>query len=112
RRTGRAARSASPSSSRAGRTTTGRRRLSTPRAQATAPEYTQKRAVRLDRRAGAGSRGRLVPPGSRALDCALPLAEPREAAAARGRGGRREDRGREVGRDRARGAADPPAVLR
>ena len=48
----------------------------------------------------------------RALDGALPLAEAREAAAPRRRGGRRQDRGREGDRAGARRAADPPPVLR
>ena len=46
------------------------------------------------------------------FDGALPRAQAREAAAARGRGRRREDGGREVDRVRARRAADSPAVLR
>ena len=48
--------------------------------------------------------------GPRDVDVPERAAAP--AAAARGRGGRRQDRGRQGAGDRARHAADPPAVLR
>ncbi len=65
-----------------------------------------------DRRARGGApRGRL-PARPRALDGAVPRARAREAAPARGRGRRRQDRGGEVARDLPRRPADPAAVLR
>ena len=70
------------------------------------------RAVCLDRRARVGARRSVLSPGPRARDGALPLAEAREAAAAGGRGGRRQDRGGEGDRAGARRARDPPPVLR
>ena len=66
----------------------------------------------LDRRPQRCPRRALVSRRSRPRDRAARGAQARQAAAARGRGGGREDRGREDARRRPRGAPDPAPVLR
>ena len=63
------------------------------------PSASQHERLPHDRRARGGAPGGGLPARPRALDGAVPLARAREAAAARGRGGRRQDRGGEVARD-------------
>ena len=68
--------------------------------------------ARLDRRPHGSPRRAFLPRRSRSRDRAARGVAAGQAAAARGRGRRRQDGGREDARRRARGAPDPPPVLR
>src|SRR5919197_108247 len=77
-----------------------------------AQRYRGSDGVRDDRRARGGGPRRVVPPRPGALYGALPRLDAGEAAAARRRSGRGQDRGGEGARDGDVGAADPASVLR